>query len=882
MTTKYKKTIFERLVGIHVVFVLCLALMLVAYQVIKGEETVNKRLYEYGDIITEMLRNSSVDPVVNTLAYDKIPSLLQYMYEKVREISYIAIYTSDGAVVEYIGERYPGYMENIARFADMAPGKIVVTSSDDDLLEFLCPLKVGSTFLGVARVGLTKKFAHAELIKDILSYTGITLLVLLVSGFVYVVLLQKWVFLPIKKTCDVIRSYGKTDLNNLLEKIRHLSRTVPPNDIGIIVHSFEEMIAAIVKRDSELEERTWELTQEKEKLEAVTKSIGVSLVVISSDYKVIWANHVIRNLFEITGNSRCYESLMNRQSRCPDCPVSDILGKKVDRAEMEKSVIDINGKKRYHQIVATPLRDRTGEIVGVLEVGIDITRRKKVEQALIRSEERIRRILEAVPEPIILCDERGRVQYANPAFTRVFGWEIEELQNGDVVGFVPDSEKEKTEKLLEKLACSQEPLRFETRRKTKDGKILEVILSAAVIDPGINESSSIIVSLVDITERKKWEAQFHADQRMKAIGNLAGGIAHDFNNLLMGIQGNISLMLSETEPEHPFHEILKDMDEYVKQGSNLTRQLLGFARGGKYQIKPTDLNSIVEKQSMLFQRAKKEINVHTEYADSLWTVEVDRNQIEQVLMNIYVNSWQAMPDGRGDLYVKTENVVLDESMVMPYQIKPGKYVKISVKDTGVGMDEATRQRIFEPFFSTKEKGKGVGLGLASAYGIIRNHGGIIDVQSEIGKGTTLTIYLPASDKCVISERKVSEKMVKGKGTILLVDDEEMILKVGERMLSKLGYSVITAKGGKEAMKVFQGNGHDIDIVILDMIMPEVNGEEVFNFIRRIRPDMKVLLSSGYSADGEARKIMEMGCNGFIQKPFDLKELSNRVKSVMDE
>ncbi len=880
MRTAYKKTIFERLIAIHIAFVLFLATMLVSYQVFKGERAVNKRLYEYGDIITEMLRNSCVDPVVNTLAYDRIPAMLQYMYQRGREISYIAIYTADGAVAEYIGERYPGYIEDVSRFKRMPAEKIVTWNTGNDLIEFLCPLRVGSTFLGVARVGLTKRFAHSELMRDILSYTGITLLVLIISGFVYVVLLQRWVFSPIKRTCDIITSYGEADLNTLLEKVRHLSKTVPPNDIGIIAHSFEKMIAALVKRDAELEERTWELVQEKEKLEAVTKNIGVSLLVISSNYEIIWANDVAKELFDISENTLCYKVLQNNDSECEDCSVADIIEGKLDWAEMEKELVGIDGEKRWYQMVATPLRDRNGEIVGVLEVGIDITKRKKMENALIKSEERIRKIVEAVPEPIILCDKNGEVEFVNPAFTRVFGWKIEELQNREIP-FVPEEEKESVKTKLDELTCFSKPLRFETKRFTRDGKLLEVILSAAMIDLGVEESESIVISLVDITERKKWEAQFYADQRMKAIGNLAGGIAHDFNNLLMGIQGNISLMLSETDQNHPHYQILKDVDEYVKQGSNLTKQLLGFARGGKYQIKPTDLNDIVEKQSMLFRRAKKEIKVHTEFTKPLWPVEVDRNQIEQVLMNIYVNAWQAMPDGSGTLYIKTENVILDESMVMPYQVEPGKYVKITIRDNGLGMDKTTMQRAFDPFFTTKEKGKGVGLGLASAYGVVRNHGGIIDIESELGKGTTLTIYLPATDKEVISEKSVSEKVVKGKGKILLVDDEEMILRVGERMLRKLGYNVVLAKGGKQAMDIFRSDGSNIDMVILDMIMPEINGEEVFKFIKELNPDVKVLLSSGYSADGKARNIMDQGCSGFIQKPFDLKELSIKIKTILD-
>ncbi len=880
MEKTYKKSVFERLIAIHVAFVLFLAIVLVSFQILKGEKEVTQRLNEYGEIITEMLRNSAVDPIVNALAYDKIPSLLQYMYEKGKEISYIAIYTSDGAVVEYIGERYPGYMENVSRFEKMPAEKIIRWNSEGDLIEFLCPLRVGPTFLGVARVGLTKRFAHSKLIGNLLSYTGLTLLVLLISGVMYVILLQKWVFGPIKKTCDVIGSYGKADLKSLLDEFRKLSRSMPPNDVGIIAHSFEEMIAAIVKRDRELEERTWELVQEKEKLEAVTRNIGVSLVVISSDYKIVWANDVLKEIFSVKEGDLCYKALQGKKDMCTFCPVMDIMDGKIKKAEMEKTVKGTDGKKRWFQIIATPFRDHSGKIIGVLEVGIDITKRKKVEEALIKSEERVRTIIDTVPEAIILCDYDGHVEFVNPAFTRVFGWSLEELQDKQVP-FVPEDKWEETKKKFGELRKSSKPIRFETTRITKEGEVLDVILSAAKIGLELDRSKSIVVSIVDITERKKWEAQLRADQRMRAIGNLAGGIAHDFNNLLMGIQGNISLMLAETDPETLHYQLLNDIDEYVKQGADLAKQLLGFARGGKYQIKPADLNEIVEKQSMLFRRAKKEINVITEYEKELWTVEVDRNQIEQVLMNIFVNAWQAMPSGSGDLNIKTENVTLGDSEVLPYKIRPGKYVRVSIEDNGIGMDEATKERVFDPFFTTKEKGKGVGLGLASAYGIVRNHGGFIDIQSEPGKGTKVTIYLPASEKKVFKEKDVDKEMLNGNGTILLVDDEEMILRVGKRMLEKLGYSVITAKGGKEAIELFSSNGKDIDMVILDMIMPEMNGEEVFRSIREVNPKIKVLLSSGYSVDGEARKILEQGCNGFIQKPFDLKELSMKLKGLMD-
>lgn len=319
---------------------------------------------------------------------------------------------------------------------------------------------------------------------------------------------------------------------------------------------------------------------------------------------------------------------------------------------------------------------------------------------------------------------------------------------------------------------------------------------------------------------------------MEAIGTLAGGIAHDINNILMGIQGNASIVLMDIDPSDPQYEKLKNIEEYVISGSNLTKQLLGFARSGKYHVRAANLNELVEKTSGMFGRTKKEIRINTRFQDGIWAVEVDQSQIEQVLLNIYVNAWQAMPAG-GDLYLDVKNIIIDEGYVKTYRINPGRYVRISITDTGVGMDDTVRQRIFDPFFTTKEMGRGTGLGLASAYGIIKNHGGFINVYSEIGKGTTFNIYLPVSDKKEINETiEPTEKIIKGSGTILFVDDEEMIISLGKEILEKLGYNVLLANGGGEALNVYKNNREKIDLVILDMIMPDLSGNVVFEKMRR--------------------------------------------------
>jgi two-component system cell cycle sensor histidine kinase/response regulator CckA len=261
-------------------------------------------------------------------------------------------------------------------------------------------------------------------------------------------------------------------------------------------------------------------------------------------------------------------------------------------------------------------------------------------------------------------------------------------------------------------------------------------------------------------------------------------------------------------------------------------------------------------------------------------VEVDRGQMEQVFMNLFVNAWQAMPGG-GEIYLETENVDLDDARAISYSVRPGRYVKISVTDTGTGMDEKTRERIFDPFFTTKGMGRGTGLGLATVYGIIKGHKGAINVYSEPGHGTTFTIYLPASEREVIGEKTETWTIAMGTETILLVDDEKMVLEVSREMLEFLGYRVYAAGSGQEALAVYMEKRNEIDLVILDMIMPGISGGETFDRLREINSAVRVLLSSGYSINGEAKHILDRGCNGFIQKPFHLTKLSRKIREVLD-
>jgi PAS domain S-box-containing protein len=539
---------------------------------------------------------------------------------------------------------------------------------------------------------------------------------------------------------------------------------------------------------------------------------------------------------------------------------------------------DIHWMQERGQIIC----DDSGDIEYISGVFFDITDRKHAEEVLRQSETRLKAVFEANPDPLVVYDTNGYPQYLNPEFINVFGWSQEDLK-GRRIPFVPDDQKEITAAKLKELYDDQKPVRFETTRLTKDGQLLDIFISAAIIKDSESESSGMVVNLADITEKKRLETRLQGAQRMEAIGTLAGGIAHDFNNLLMGIQGNASLLLFNKDEAHPDYEQLKNIEKYVLQGSDLTSQLLGFARGGKYEVEVMNLNEVIKRENRMFTRTKKEIVIHEQYEKDLWPVKVSKGQIEQVLLNLYVNAWQAMPGG-GDLYVRTSNILLDQHVIKPFQVTPGKYVKISITDTGTGMDEATLQRIFEPFFTTKKMGRGIGLGLSSVYGIIKNHGGFIDVHSEKGAGASFYIHLPAIDEQNIFQNKEiepKEKITRGTETVLLVDDDDMIVDVSRQMLEKLGYTVLTAGSGREAIEIYQKHLNKISLVIIDMIMPNLNGGETYDELKKIDPDIKVLLASGYSLGGQAQDILHRGCNGFIQKPFNINRLSHKIRTVLD-
>jgi len=518
-----------------------------------------------------------------------------------------------------------------------------------------------------------------------------------------------------------------------------------------------------------------------------------------------------------------------------------------------------------------------------------ITKEREADEALRESEAKYRVILESIEEGVFESDFSGQLTFFNGPFGRILGYPAPELRRMNIADFTTPESEAAAEPILQNIENSGGTATIHGYTVTQgDGSRRQLELSVSRTTDTAGRSTGLRYVARDVTERlnsdlekRKLEAQLQMAQKMEAIGTLAGGIAHDFNNILMGIQGNASLLEMRLDANHPGRGKIKNIEKYVESGTELSRQLLGFARRGKYNVKASDINDIIDKTSSMFARTRKEIRVRTQLAEGAWAVEVDRGQIEQALLNLYINAWQAMSEG-GELYLATENLTLDESYVRPYSVKAGPFVKVTVADTGVGIPREDLPRIFEPFFTTKEMGRGTGLGLASVYGIVKSHGGHINVYSEPGQGTTFNFYLPASTREVVDPVALPDQALRrGSETVLLIDDEEMILEVGSGLLQELGYTVVTALSGPEALEIYTARQSEIAMVVMDMIMPGMGGGETFDRLKEINPAVKVLLSSGYSINGQASHIMERGCDGFIQKPFTMQQLSAKMREILD-
>jgi len=543
-----------------------------------------------------------------------------------------------------------------------------------------------------------------------------------------------------------------------------------------------------------------------------------------------------------------------------------------------------DGREIWVESHSAVIKVPEGKLIGLRGVTLDITERKATEAALRSAEERYRTIFENAVEGIFQATPDGRYVAANPAMARILGYESPEEFMAERVCFKEENYAVAGTRDVLKNILAEGGLvaGFECDVIKKDGSRITTIQNVRAIFDGRGQLMHYEGSIEDVSGRKTLESQFRQAQKLEAIGMLAGGIAHDFNNLLTVIGGYSDLALSKLLPEDPLRRHLTEISKAAERAAVLTRQLLAFSRKQVLQPKVLDLNVIVSDMEKLLRRLiGEDVRFSAVLTQKLGSVKADPGQIEQVIMNLAVNSRDAMPNG-GILTIETANVYLDEEYARRHAtVTPGHYVMLAVSDSGEGMDAATQARVFEPFFTTKEQGKGTGLGLSTVYGIVKQSGGSIWVYSELGRGTTFKVYLPRVDEVAeVEPRKEIKEAIRGSETILLAEDEEMVRQLAHEVLVAYGYKVLDAANGGAALLICERYEGTIDLLLTDVVMPEMSGPQLAERLRQIRPDMKVLFMSGYTDNAIVHQGVLDQNENFIQKPFPPVALAEKVFNVL--
>lgn len=552
---------------------------------------------------------------------------------------------------------------------------------------------------------------------------------------------------------------------------------------------------------------------------------------------------------------------------------------KGETAYVQYKSINKNNRGIWWDSTVSPIRDENGNITSILRVSRDITKQRRIEEKLMHLIE----IIESTADFVATANPDGQVTYYNKAARRMLGiGENEDISNIRI----PDTHPEWASRIVldEGIpsAIQNNTWTGETAFLNRDGK--EIHVSQTIIAHKAQDGSVKFLSTIarDITERKKLESQLLHSQKMEAVGRLAGGIAHDFNNILTAMLGSLYILQRKMNENDPLRVYVKRAVALSDNASALVNDLLDFSRKQPVNLKSRDLNMIIKEWLDLSERiVGEDIIIEPNLSKEDMAVMADANQMEHLLMNLATNARDAMPNG-GHLKINTKLVELDKGFISAYGYgNSGIYALLSFEDTGIGMSQDIKQRIFEPFFTTKETGKGTGLGLAIVYGIVKQHNGYINVYSEVGRGTTFNIYIPLSRLKVVEEIKIETALKVGIETILLAEDDAAVRRASKDMLEDAGYKVIESQDGEDAIKTFKENKDNIHLVILDVIMPKKNGKEVYEEIKKIRPDIKIIFASGYAADIINKEWKEKEGLEFIQKPFMPNEFLKKLRDVLD-
>jgi PAS domain S-box-containing protein len=643
--------------------------------------------------------------------------------------------------------------------------------------------------------------------------------------------------------------------------------------------------------------------------------MDIAMWELDLNYRVVASNKRAKEIYgdDVIGNF-CYYAAAKQDKICRKCPAKMVYnGYESGRSEHQRT--DTSGKKIYVDHIATPIKNNDGQLTGCLVVIIDITDRKLMETELKKhrkalektisertrdlkySEEKYRRLYneskkaEAVycslinssADAIVLYDLEGRTQYVSSAFTKLFGWSLDELK-GKRIDYVPEAELEKTTAHINNviqrgISCQG----FESKRYKKDGRLVDVSISASAYNDHEGKVSGLLAILRDISEKKRLEAQVCHSQKMEAIGTLASGIAHDFNNILSIILGNSELALYGLPKSTPLYSFLEEIRIASLRAKDVVKQLLSFSRKSEENRHPINIVPVIDESLKLLRSS---VSAHIEFRQNIsrnsYTILAEPTQIHQVMINLCTNAVHAMEKTGGYLDITLENIeIYSEKRELYPELKAGKYLKLSVSDNGHGIAPGHLDRIFEPYFTTKDIGKGSGMGLAIVHGIIKNHEGVIKVRSTLDQGTTFDIFFPAIGAREKVQSDIKQNYPTGNESILIVDDDELILKMGKKILTYLGYRVETFTSPLYALEQFITAPERFDLVIADMAMPKMTGDKFIRELLKIKPDLPAIICTGYSELLDENKAMEMGIKSFLMKPIDMHEMAVAVKEALN-
>jgi len=645
----------------------------------------------------------------------------------------------------------------------------------------------------------------------------------------------------------------------------------------------KNMIVSVARDLSERKDKEKAVNRAYTELNQIFECAADGMRVIDMEGNIIRVNKRFLDLLDLDKNevlgNKCYDVFPGRACRTDYCTLRQIAaGTETVECETEKMLND--GTKLSFLITAAPLRGSDGELLGIVENFKDIVARKQIEEALRENEERYRQLVELSPDAIVVHQDGG-VVFANTAAAALFGvHHTEEIIGKTVIDYIhPDHRAIAGKRIAKVLQGKTVP--FNSYKAIKDdGSLLDVEVKAV---PFIYRGEQAVQTVIrDISMRKRLEEERLRAGKLESLGFLAGGIAHDFNNILTVMLGNLSLARAEVDDKSDLLERLIEAEKAALQAKDLTQQLLTFAKGGSPLKSTVSVGKLIEESiSLALSGARVRPDYHI--SADLWPVEIDAGQTTRVINNIVINAVQAMPEG-GGIEVTAENVELgqDQDNILP--VKAGKYIKISISDQGVGIPDSHICKVFDPYFTTKQTGSG--LGLATCYSIIKNHGGYITLESQIGAGTTVYVYLPASLKVMSEMEPKREQLKEGQGKILVMDDEVSVRNVVQDMLTFLGYQVIHATEGKEAVALYEqamAVGETFEVVLLDLtIAGGMGGRQTVENLRVIDPLVKAIVSSGYSNDPVMADYQKYGFSGIVTKPYKVEELSDVINQVISK